>query len=90
MRDRAAAALRDLIAVQWDLDNDLTASLQAADKHGPRPPSTGSTGCWRSSRTWRVARSKLGTLYAATGQLDRAVPHLEAVARGRPETTPPA
>jgi tetratricopeptide (TPR) repeat protein len=34
---------------------------------------------------WAVARSQLGTLYAAAGRSDKAVGHLEAVARDDPD-----
>ena len=71
--------------MQWDLDNDLTASLQAADERRAPAAIDRLNRMLAVKPDLAVARSKLGTLYAATGQLDRAVPHLEAVARDDPD-----
>ena len=85
LREKATAALRTAIDQQTRLDADLVDAFQEAREQRI----LGSMDLLESILTrkpnWAVAHSKLGTLSAVTGHKDRAIQHLEAVARDDPD-----
>lgn len=84
-RTRAVDALRALVATQAKLDADLVEALHQIDQ-GRLPQAIDTLiRILEVKPNWAVVHGKLGTLYAATGQFDRAIPHLEAVARHDPD-----
>jgi len=84
-RGRAKAALAESIAVQTKVDDDWVAALRAAEE-GRVPAAVELLNRVLAAKPdFAPAESKLGTLYAAAGRIDLAVPHLEAVARDDPD-----
>lgn len=84
-RAKVVAALGAAVGVQAQLDADLVEALHEISER--RPPSAIRTlnKILTVKPDWAIVHSKLGTLYAATGQNDLAVKHLEAVARCDPD-----
>ncbi|HKA06674.1 MAG TPA: tetratricopeptide repeat protein [Gemmataceae bacterium] len=84
-RAKAADALADATAVQTRLDLLLTDALRAASENRHAAAIQALNEALEIKPDWAVAHSKLGTLYAMTGRIDRATSHLEAVARHDPD-----
>lgn len=84
-REKAQAALQAAIAPQAKIDAEWINALHRADEG--RIPAAIDTlnGILQVKPDWAVVHSKLGTLYAMTGQEEKAVKHLEAVARHDPD-----
>jgi tetratricopeptide (TPR) repeat protein len=85
VRERGAAALRDAIAVQLKLDDDLTLAFREGDGPHPEVAIDGLDRILAVKPDWAAAHSKLGALHARAGRLDRAIPHLEAVSTYDPD-----
>lgn len=85
LRQSAESAKRDLIATQARLDADLNEAFHAADINEPGAAIETLNKILVTKPNWAVARSKLGTLYAATGRTDLAQRHLAAVAADDPD-----
>lgn len=85
LREKAAAALRDAIALQTKVDTDLMEALHQAEEQRPASAIEILNRALAVKPDYAVAHSKLGALYAATGRRDRAVEHLEAVAKHDPD-----
>jgi tetratricopeptide (TPR) repeat protein len=81
IRDRAVAALRGAIALETQIDADLTSALHAADEQRFDTAIDVLNRILQTKPDWAVVQSKLGTLYAATGRTDQARSHLQAVSR---------
>ena len=84
-REKTLAALNSAIASQAKIDADWVDALHDADEG--RIPIAISTlnRILKAKPDWAVVHSKLGTLYAMSGQDETAVKHLEAVARYDPD-----
>jgi tetratricopeptide (TPR) repeat protein len=84
-REKAAQALKDAIAVQTKIDSLLTDALRAASEQRHATAIEILNEALEIKPDWAVAHSKLGTLYAMTGRIDKATRHLEAVAKHDPD-----
>lgn len=77
---RARDALKRAIATQAELDGGLADAFKLANDR-QYPAAVGAMrGLLARKPNWGAVHSKLGTVYAASGQTDRAVEHLAAVA----------
>jgi tetratricopeptide (TPR) repeat protein len=83
--EQAAAALKEMVAIQSKLDADLNEALHEADRQRAGPAIEILNRILTVKPDQAVAHSKLGTLYAATGRIDQAKEHLEAVATHDPD-----
>jgi tetratricopeptide (TPR) repeat protein len=85
LRAKALAALKDAVQTQAKADADLIEALHAIDEQRLPTAISVLNRLLDVKPDMAVARSKLGTLYAATGRRDLAVKQLEAVARDDPD-----
>jgi tetratricopeptide (TPR) repeat protein len=78
------ARLRELVAIQAGLNADLAEALHQAEQRRLPEAIAGFNKVLSVKPNYAMPHAKLGTLYAATGQRELAVKHLEAVARCNP------
>lgn len=84
LRDEARAALREAVEIQTGLDADLVDALQAESQQRYGAAAAILERALKVKPDWATPHSKLGTILAKAGERERAVKHLEAVARHDP------
>lgn len=85
LRRKVTAALGAAIDTQTKLDAGLADAFQAADAQHYLAAMDALERILTVKPDWAVVHSKLGTLYAVTGQKERAIKHLNAVALHDPD-----
>jgi tetratricopeptide (TPR) repeat protein len=84
-KEKALASLQTSIATQTKIDTEWIEARHAADE-GRVPTAIATLNrILEVKPDWAVVHSKLGTLYAMTGQTQTAVKHLEQVAQHDPD-----
>jgi tetratricopeptide (TPR) repeat protein len=84
-RDQSLAALKSAIDVQSKLDADLVEALRATTERRYSDAIDILNKMLVVKPDFAVVHSKLGTLYSTTGRIEKAIEHLEAVARHDPD-----